>query len=223
MALLNILIVEDEFKLLNHLEERMKIEDFVVFKCDSYTDLENFVITPKVSIDIIILDRLLNGQDSSDLISAIKENMQDAKIIVLSALNTAYEKTALLDRGVDDYLSKPFDIDELVARIRALLRRNSKELVFGNIILDTERRNVKVNGQEMVLQNKEFILLKTLIKTPGKIFNKKFLYEYVWEMSVDVESNVVEATVNKLRRRLEDAGANPRIKSMRNKGYWIEE
>lgn len=223
MALLNVLIVEDEFKLLNHLYERMKIEEFVVFKCDSYTDLENFIIAPNASIDIIILDRLLGGKDSSDLIFAIKEKMPDAKIIVLSALNTANEKTALLDRGVDDYLSKPFDIDELVARIRALLRRNSKELVIGNIILDSERRNVKVNGHDIVLQNKEFILLKTLIKTPGKIFNKKFLYEHVWEMSVDVESNVVEATINKLRRRLEEASADPRIKSMRNKGYWIEE
>lgn len=223
MALLNVLIVEDEFKLLNHLEERMRFEEFVVFKCESYTDLENFITASNASIDIIILDRLLNGKDSSDLIFAIKEKMSDAKIIVLSALNTANEKTALLDRGVDDYLSKPFDIDELIARIRAILRRNSKELILGNIILDSERRSVKVNGQDMVLQNKEFILLKTLIKAPGKIFSKKFLYEYVWEMSVDVESNVVEATINKLRRRLEEASANPRIKSMRNKGYWIEE
>lgn len=222
-AELNVLIVEDEAKLLTHLVERMKIENFIISKCCSYTELENFIIDPTPAIDIVILDRLLNGQDSSELVPQMKENMPHAKIIVLSAINTASEKTTLLDQGVDDYLSKPFDIDELVARIRALLRRNYNELLLGNIAIDLENRSTKVKGQEVVLQNKEFILLKTLLKTPGKIFNKKYLYEHVWEMSADVESNAVEVAVNKLRRRLEEAGANVQVKSMRHKGYWIEE
>lgn len=223
MKTLNILIVEDEIKLLNHLEERMKSEEFAISKCSTYQELEAFVQGPTGPIDIIVLDRLLNGQDSSALLPQIKENLPDAQIIVLSAINTSSEKTNLLEQGVDDYLSKPFDIDELIARIKALVRRNSKEIVFGNIVLDLEKRFVKVNNQEIHLQNKEFVLLKALIKIPGKVFNKKFLYEHVWGMSVDVESNAVEAAVNKLRRRLEEAGAAVQIKSTRNKGYWIEE
>lgn len=220
---LNVLIVEDEIKLLNHLEEKMKSEGFAIFKCGTYIELQQFVKEDHPPIEIIILDRLLNGYDSANLLTEIKEAMPDVKIIVLSAINAANEKINLLDQGVDDYLSKPFDIDELVARMRALLRRNSKELAFGNIVLDIEKRFAKVNGQDVFLQNKEFALLKTLVKTPGKIFNKKMLYEYVWEMNADVESNTVETAVNKLRRRLEEAGANVQIKSLRYKGYWIEE
>src|SRR3989338_6269179 len=108
-AELNVLIVE----------ERMKIEDFVISKCGTYSELEKFIVAPPSVIDVVILDRLLNGQDSSGLVPKMKENMPDAKIIVLSAITTTSEKTTLLDQGVDDYLSKPFDIDELVARIRA--------------------------------------------------------------------------------------------------------
>lgn len=219
---LRVLIVEDEIKLLNHLEEKMKSEGFEINKISGYAELEAAVDTLP-NLDIVILDRLLDGQDSAALVQKLKIQMPDVKIIVLSAINTAIEKTALLDLGVDDYLAKPFDMDELVARIRALTRRNSKELSFGNIVLNFESRVAKVNGHEVPLQNKEFTLLKTLLKTPGKIFNKKFLYENVWEMSGDVESNTVETAVNKLRRRLEEAGANVQIKSLRFKGYWIEE
>lgn len=223
VAALNILIVEDEIKLLNHLEDRMRIEGFVIYKCNNYIELESFIKEPKATVEIIVLDRLLDTQDSSSLVPEIKENMPDAKIIVLSALNSAVEKTNLLDLGVDDYLSKPFDIDELVARMKALLRRNSKEIQFSNVLMNLEKRSVRINGQDIELQNKEFILLKTLIRTPGKIFNKKYLYEFVWKMNAEVESNVVETTINKLRRRLEEVGARVQIKSMRHKGYWIEE
>ena len=223
MEFIDVLIVEDEVKLLVHLQETMTREGFSVRIRSTFLNFKDLLESAQYQIRVIILDRLLNGQDSSELIEKINITLPDTKILVLSAINTANEKTALLDRGVDDYLAKPFEMEELVARIKALLRRNSKELSVGNLILDLEKRVARVNGQEVLLQNKEFNLLKTLIRIPGKIYNKKYLYEHVWEVSAEIESNVVEATVNKLRRRLEEAGALLQIKSMRNKGYWIEE
>ncbi len=217
-----VLIVEDEPKLLGHLEEKMRSEGFSVTTCSNYDSFES-ILGSGYKAELIVLDRLLNGMDSARLIRRIKENTPDTKIIVLSAVTSSAEKIILLDSGVDDYVSKPFDIDELVARMRAVLRRNSKELVCGNVTLDLEKRVVRVNEKELVLQNREFILLKTLVRIPGKVFNKRYLYEYVWDISVEAESNVVEATINKLRRRLEEAAAGLQIKSMRNKGYWVEE
>lgn len=218
-----ILIVEDEAKLLSHLASTIAEEGFSIFTCSSFGELANLLKIPIKRFEVIVLDRLLHGKDSAELVSRIKETLPEVKILILSAINSASEKAALLDLGADDYLAKPFGNDELIARIRVLLRRSGPELKLGNVILNTEKRTVRIGEREIALQNKEFALLRTLIRTPGKIYNKIFLYEHVWEMSTEVESNVVEATVNKLRRRLEEAGAKVVIKSMRNKGYWVEE
>ena len=223
MSAHRILIVEDEAKLLSHLDRIIRDEGYSTFTCSSYIELETLLKIPVKRFDVIVLDRLLHGRDTAQLITHIKQNLTDTKLLVLSAINTPTEKTQTLDLGADDYVAKPFDRDELIARIRALLRRAPSEIRFGNVILDSERRTMKVGEQEVSLQNKEFILLRTLVRSPGKIFDKNYLYEHVWEMSTEVESNVVEATVNKLRRRLEQIDASFSIKSMRNKGYWIEE
>jgi len=96
-------------------------------------------------------------------------------------------------------------------------------LRMGNLVLNSADRTIKVNDVEISLPNKEFILLRTLLQVPGRIFNKAFLYKKVWDMSPEVESNVVETTINKLRKRLKDAEAAVNIKNARNSGYWIEE
>ncbi|MNT19182.1 Heme response regulator HssR [compost metagenome] len=120
-------------------------------------------------------------------------------------------------------MAKPFGSEELVARIRVLLRRTETILKLGNVALNSHDRTMKIGDQEIPLPNKEFVLLRTLIRNPRKIFSKVFLYEKVWEMSADVESNAIETMVNKLRRRLNEAGATVQIKNSRNAGYWIEE
>lgn len=223
MSANRILIVEDEAKLRNHLVLRMTDEGFSTSISTTYSELESQIADPVQNFEVVVLDRLLHGRDSASLITQMKNRAPELKILIVSAINTSSEKTALLDLGADDYLAKPFDMDELVARVRVLLRRKQSSLTFGNVNLNVEKRTVMIGDQELLFQNKEFLLLKTFITSPGKIFNKNFLYEHVWEMSTDVESNVVEATVNKLRRRLEEAGASIFIKSMRNKGYWVEE
>lgn len=223
MSMARVLIIEDEAKLLMHLEEVMHLEGFSVFTCSTYSELENFLSLPVKRIDVVLLDRLLQRRDTATLMSRIKLELPTAKVVVVSAINTPAEKAALLDLGADDYVAKPFDSDELVARVRAVMRRVPVEPCFGNVILNTEKRSIRVGGAEVALQNKEFLLLRALMQSPGKVFDKSFLYENVWEMSTEVESNVVEATVSKLRKRLEEIGASFTVKSMRNRGYWIEE
>jgi DNA-binding response OmpR family regulator len=178
---------------------------------------------PVKRFDLIVMDRLLHGKDSAVLMAKIKERIPDAKVMVLSAINSSTEKAALLNAGADDYLAKPFDSQELIARIRALLRRNRPDLQCGNVNLDSDNRLLKVENQELALTNKEFVLLRTLVENPGKIFGKTYLYEKVWGVNGEIDSNAVEATVTKLRRRLEELGANIHIKNTRNLGYWIEE
>lgn len=218
-----VLIVEDEPKLQKRLSERIASEGFSVFTCSSFLELQSILMLPTRRFDVMILDRLLNGKDSATLIPRIKKEMPDTKILVVSAINTAGEKAAVLDIGADDYLSKPCDSEELIARIRVLLRRNAPELKLGDLVLDFAERSLRVKDQSVSLTNMEFLLLRTLLQAPGKVLSKDFIYEKVWELKTDVDSNVVEVTVNKIRRRLQDAGAAVTIKNTRNVGYWIEE
>jgi DNA-binding response OmpR family regulator len=220
-SLPRILIVEDEIKLLNHLVDSIRAEGFSVFTCSSYRELENLLTLP-VQFDAVILDRLLHGRDSAELLNQAKQ-IFEARVMILSAINTSSEKAALIDAGADDYLAKPFDGEELAARLRALLRRDVPDLKLSNVVINSTDRTILVDNSEIPLPNKEFVLLRTLAQTPGRIFNKAFLYKKVWEMNPDVESNVVETTVNKLRRRLKEAGARVNIRNARNSGYWIEE
>lgn len=216
-----ILIVEDEATLLSHLVNLISAEKFSVFTCSSIRELEH-TLDVGARFEVILLDRLLHGHDSAQFLSKIKSKHPGARIIILSAIDMAAEKASLLDAGADDYISKPFDGNELIARIKAMLRRTEKNISLANVTLKIEARSLIVNGKDFALTNKEFLLLKALMANPSKIINKNELYSTVWDMSPDVDSNVVEATVNKLRRRLQEMGATFTIKNTRNAGYWIE-
>lgn len=220
---IRVLIVEDEEKLLTYLKGILNEEEFSTSSCSSYFELETLIEIPMSRFDVIILDRLLQGKDSGTLLSKIKYCFPDAKILILSAINTPSEKALLLDSGADDYLAKPFDGEELVARVRALLRRNYHSIKLGDVSLNSISRTMTINQNEISLTNKEFDLLKTLSQAPGKIFNKSFLNSQVWEVSSNVDSNAVEATITKLRRKLVEAGSSVSIRNIRNRGYWIEE
>jgi DNA-binding response OmpR family regulator len=218
-----ILIVEDEKQLSSHLEKISTQFGYQIQKIENYKDLEVLIFSLTSNIDVIILDRLLHGKDSSPLIPKIKSLMPEVRIIVLSAINSPAEKATLLNNGADDYVSKPFDANELMARIKVMLRKADSTINFSNLILNVHQRNIKVGDQEENLPNKEFSLLHAMIKHPRKVFTKTEFYETVWGMSSDVDSNVIETTINKIRKRLEDLGVKAKIRNRRNVGYWIEE
>lgn len=222
MSEAKLLLVEDEEKLIRLLEN-MLVPFFSVDSFSSYDALATLLDHSFLPYEVIVLDRMMNGKDALDLLPEFKQQFPQCRILVLSAIDTPAEKATALDQGADDYLAKPFAKEELVARIRVLARRVSNEIRFGNISINNADRTAKVGEKLLALSNKEFLLLRALIQNPTKVFNKSFLHEKVWQVSTDIESNAVETTVNKLRRKLEDASATARVKNSRNLGYWLEE
>jgi two-component system OmpR family response regulator len=224
---MNILIVEDESSLSHFLSESLKKEGFSTQIVSSMEDLTS-VIEQKIAVDpqVVILDRLLHGFDSSEKIPTLKMRYPGSKIIVLSAIGGPTEKGKILDLGADDYVSKPFSIEELVARIRVSQRYNSKSAQtvqsYGNLTLNLFSQGAEVNGKKLDLSKKEYQLLTALLHTPTKVFNRYQLLDSIWDIHADVESNVVEVTIKNLRKKLEAVEANVQILSKRNVGYWIE-
>ncbi len=219
--------IEDDEKVLILLTTVLRAEGFLVRPCDSLNAAESLVNKGEPAPNLVIMDRLLHDRDGIDFIEPLREAYPDIKILILSAINTSVEKAAALDRGADDYLAKPFSSVELLARLRALARRPSvnrknTHLQFSNFMVDTLARVVVVDNKRHTLPNKEFLLLRTFIETPGKVFSKPLLFEQVWDLSGEHETNVVEATINNLRKRMREMNAVAQIKNMRNAGYWIE-
>lgn len=222
-AMINILLVEDEEKLAKKVKDSFQANGISTTICSSYQELEALLIEKELTFSMMVLDRLLNGIDSANLVSTIKEKNPQIKILILSAINSPIEKASLLNLGADDYLGKPFDFLELTARIYALVRRGQPTLSLGNVYLDIEKRSARTDFKEVILQNREFDLLKIFVSNPRKVFDKENIYKHVWEFSTEVDSNVIETTILKIRKKLIDIDASIKIKSARYRGYWIED
>lgn len=224
---MKLLVVEDEESVARYLEQSLRDLQFQVSHCRNLEALDKYLENSHESAPtVIILDRLLYGKDSAPRIPAIKKMWPMTKILVLSAVGGPSEKSKILDSGADDYISKPFSIDELGARIRVLLRRphesSSPVVSLGNLVLNPLSQLVEVDGQRLELSRKEFLLLALMMQNPSRVFSRIQLLDRIWDIHNDVESNVVEATIKNLRKKLDASKANVRVMSKRFMGYWIE-
>ncbi|HVK60686.1 MAG TPA: response regulator transcription factor [Bdellovibrionales bacterium] len=221
-----VLLVEDDQRLSDHLSKVIAAEGIAAKCATSFDELES-LIDSREEFSAVVLDRLLGPKDAKEKLPAIKRRWPNAPILVLSAINTPAERTDLINLGADDYLGKPFLTQELLARLNAVSRRigtgQESYRKFGNLVLEMTKRLASVGEKSELLPAKEFLLLKVLTDDPGRVLNRSELLESVWGSSALVETNVVEATISNLRRRLSDLGANITIKNMRNAGYWIED
>lgn len=218
-------IAEDDFILGQHLANKASEMGFSTQLLSRFEDLEQ-ALDHSTGPDLLILDRLLGHLDTKSLLPKMKMKWANTGILVLSAISTPSEKAEVLELGADDYLGKPFDSSELIARIKSLQRRQRTPvkppvLNVGNVSLNLIERRVQIGEQELILSGKEFVLLKTLAENPSKIWSKDQLLTQVWGQSLDLETNVVETTIGNLRRKLSEAGAQLSIKNTRNAGYWI--
>ena len=222
---MKLLLIEDDIKLAESLKECLRGHDFEMTHVADGASLR-IMITQNMEFNVIIMDRLLGSMDTKHELLNIRRKWPQASIIVLSAICMPQERIELLNLGVDDYLGKPFSTAELVARIRAMMRRTfpsqNSALKVGNLSIDQVKRIVTVGAQTSTLTAKEFMLLRSFCQEPGRVWSRQDLLNTVWENSTEIETNVVEATVANLRKRLSDLGAAVHIKNMRNVGYWIE-
>jgi two-component system copper resistance phosphate regulon response regulator CusR len=180
--------------------------------------------------EVLILDRLLKGRDSLDALPELRRIAPQTKILVLSALSEVEDKVKGLTEGADDYLGKPFHVAELIARLRSLARRSESDvrggkdtvLALEDVKIDLETQRVLRAGRRIDLSAKEFRLLCTLARHPGRVFSKMELLDQVWDMNHFPESNVVEVTIAGLRAKI-DKGFKSLIHNRRGVGYWLGE
>lgn len=175
--------------------------------------------------DVIILDINLPGMSGIDILKLLRARGDERPVILLSARSETHERVAGLDAGADDYLVKPFDMEELLARIRALSRRRTRETVYtesiGSLVLDVTTRQVSSGGEILELPRRELALFEILLKARGRSITKASILDQLYGTGVDVEEKVVEVYVSRLRKRLEPHGVGIRVQ--RGIGYTIVE
>lgn len=225
---MNLLLIEDDIRVSEYLLKTLQREGYRVNHLSFVDEVESFLASEEEAPRMIILDRMLGRFDGASLIPKLKSKYPEAAVLVLSALDQASEKARVLDSGADDYLSKPFSLEELTARLRLICRRGAKPISSssircGDIVADLRLQMVSMeNGKRLDLTRKEFQLLLLLSETPGRVFNRYQILDRIWEIDHLNESNVVETTIKNIRRKLADAQSTVKIESRRHVGYWIE-
>ncbi len=202
---MRILIVEDEKQIAKFLRAGLEAESFAVDVAD---DGERGSFLARTNdYDLIILDNVLPKKTGLQVCQEIRKDGKSVPIIVLSVKSETSAKVELLNSGADDYLSKPFSLEELLARVRALLRRPPKVegdiLQIADLILDNKKQIVKRGAKEVYLTRKEFALLEYLLKNAGAVLSRGMIMEHVWNMSADPFSNTIESHILSLRRKID--------------------
>ncbi len=224
---MKILIVEDEEKLARFTELELKHEGYETEKAfDGRTGLE---MAESGEFDLILLDIMLPGLNGIEVLRRIRKT-SEVPVILLTARDSVMDKVSGLDTGADDYITKPFDIEELLARIRAALRKKSVQtgstssvLAFGDLELDPAAHTVKYDGHDIELTNKEFGLLKKLLENKSIVLSRETLLEDVWGFDYMGETNIVDVYIRYIRSKIDDVYSVKMIQTVRGVGYVIRD
>ena len=222
---MRILIIEDEESLAEIVANRLKKEKYSV---DISTDGEDGLYNALMdTYDLILLDIMLPGIDGIEILKEIKKNNISAKVIMLTAKSELDDKLLGFNEGANDYIAKPFHIDEVVARVNAQLRTEkvkNNNLEFGDLILDLKTSDIinKNNNEKINIINKEFQLLEYFMNNPNQVLSKEMIYDKVWGLENDSISNNLEAYLSFIRKKLKLINSNVSIKALRNIGYKME-
>lgn len=221
---MRLLVIEDERKIARVITESLKREKYAVDA--AYDGEEGFNLADSQPYDLLIVDRMLPGLEGAEIVKKLRENGKNMPILFLTALSTTEDKTLGLDVGADDYLTKPFAIDELLARVRALLRRPPIQqpdiLKIDDLEIDKQQQTVTRAGKIIDLTNKEYALLEYLMQHPNQILSKETLIDHVWDFDADILPNNVEAYIKNLRQKIDKPFKKQLIKTVRGFGYRIE-
>jgi DNA-binding response OmpR family regulator len=222
---MRILLVEDEKKLAGFIRRALKEDGHAVDLChDGDTGLHR---ADSQSYDAIILDLMLPGRGGLEILGDLRAKGKSTPVLILTARDSLQDRVTGLDRGADDYLTKPFALDELRARVRALLRRGksgpSTALQFSDLSMDLVDRSVRRGKRPVELTQKEFSLLEYFLRNPRRVLTRTSIAEHVWDYNFDWGSNVVDVFVNGVRRKLEESKEPRLIHTLRGVGYVMKE
>jgi len=221
---LRILVVEDEKKVAHFVKKGLLEDGYAVDVVYNGRDGLNFATDQ--SYDLIILDIYLPGIDGLTILKKLRDGKVKTPVLLLTVRATIEDKVLGLDSGADDYLTKPFAFEELIARVRALLRRkkdaDATVIQVADLTLDPVRRIVRRKGQEIALTLKEFSLLEYFMRNEGRVLTRTMITDHVWNYDFDTETNVIDVYVNYLRKKI-DAGHDVKlIHTVRGVGYILK-
>jgi two-component system copper resistance phosphate regulon response regulator CusR len=221
---MRLLVIEDEKKVARFIKKGLEEEGYAV---DLASDGEEGLARTLDQVhDLIILDIALPKIDGLQVLKKLRERKVPTPVLLLTVRATIEDKVLGLDSGADDYLTKPFAFQELLARIRALLRRKAEVgpplLRVEDLVLDPARHLVTRGGERIDLTSKEFALLEYLLRNAGRVLTRAMISEHVWNYDFDTETNVIDVYVNYLRRKIDSRGEKKLIHTVRGSGYVLK-
>lgn len=221
---MRILVIEDEKKIADFIKRGLKEEGYAV---DVSHDGENGLFLAKTNdYDLILLDLMLPRIDGLTLCKKLRQEKITTPVIMLTARDTLKDKVTGLDSGADDYITKPFAFEELLARVRAILRKRDltqpTKLWVEDLELDLYTHKVSRAGKEIVLTAKEYALLEYLMRNPGVVVTRTMISEHVWDIDFDTFTNVIDVYINYLRNKIDAGQKKKLISTIRGRGYMLK-
>lgn len=223
---MKILIVENEIELLNDLEEFLKGEGYLIEKASSLAEAREKVFV--YDYDLLVLDLGLPDGNGLDVLKLLKKDKPDTGVLILTARDALDDKLAGLDMGADDYMTKPFHLSELNARIKSILRRRnfdgSSIVSYKEIEIDTDKMSVSIHGKKLTLTRKEYEFILYLVINKSKVLTKESIAEHLWGDDSDMfdSFDFIYTHIKNLRKKLLEAGGNDYLKSVYGLGYKFE-
>ncbi|MFC7681116.1 response regulator transcription factor [Paenibacillus sp. GCM10028914] len=218
-----ILIVDDDEKIISMLRRGLAFEGYDVHTASNGAEGLRMVLNEEP--DVVILDVMMPQVDGFEALRRLREGGSKVPVLMLTAKDEVENRVKGLDIGADDYLVKPFALEELLARVRALLRRKSgvesgnQKLVYEDLVMDTDAREVTRNGRRLELTAKEFELLHLFMMNPKRVLSRDLIMDKIWGYDYSGESNVLEVYIAMLRQKTEDQGGKRLIQTIRGAGY----
>src|SRR5262249_53226013 len=222
---MRILLIEDEVKLSGFIKRGLVAERYAVDVAkDGRSGLE---LAQTYQYDLILLDLMLPGMDGSEVLRRIRKEDSSVPVLILSARDTVQDKVAQIEKGADDYLTKPFAFAELLVRIKALMRRGpvnrASTIRVSDLQLDRLSQQVRHAGQRIDLTAKEYALLEYLMSNAGRVLSRNMIIEHVWDQSFDGITNIVDVYIRHLRNKVDTGHESKLLRTVRGVGYTIRE
>ncbi|MCX8109603.1 MAG: response regulator transcription factor [Verrucomicrobiae bacterium] len=220
---MKVLVVEDEKKIASFIRKGLEAEGFIVDVCHNGDEAYELALTRPY--DVMILDIMLPGRDGLSILRNVRERKIPLPIILLTARTELNERVEGLNLGADDYLTKPFYIEELIARIHAVTRRvggtGQSILLVGDLSMDLLKREVRRGNRVIELTPREFALLECLMRSPGRVLSRVQLLERVWGYNFDPSTNIVDVYIQRLRSKIDQDTPHKLIETIRGVGYRV--